>query len=186
MFEKVKERKVGWIELFYDLIFVVGVSSSTQWLHEIEHINSENNLIFFKYLLMVIPMLWAWTGQTMFYNRFGENQTFVKPLMLIQLFFVALMISSFNLNFDETYYTFILGYIGIRTITIIQYALTYYKTTDYQNRRVIFILTRGMLISIIISAISLFFTGQLRYTILYIGIFLDIILPLLLVQFLKV
>jgi len=174
-----KERKISWIELFYDLIFVVGISRTTHWLYEIEDTHYQSSIIILKYLLMVIPMLWAWTGQTMFCNRFGENEKYSRVLMLIQIFFVILMVASFNLDFDATYFTFIIGYLGIRTMTIIQYLLAFYLSGDRAKRSMIYSLLGGMIISILVIASSLFFTGVIRYVILFSGIVLDIIFPLI-------
>ncbi len=64
-----EEKKVSWLELFFDLVFVTAVSFTTHLFVEIEHQPDRMHLYLGEYLLMVFPMFWLWTGQTMFFNR---------------------------------------------------------------------------------------------------------------------
>lgn len=172
-----EERKISWLELFYDLIFVVAISSTNEILLEVEQHQGSFYIILFKYLLMVVPMWWAWSGQTMFLNRFGEKQNNEIP-MIMQIFFVIVMVASFNLDFDKTYLSFIIGYTGIRLITIIQYLVYYYKTKEECDKKIAKVLAGGMSFSLLLSVSSLFFDESIRYIILYSGIVIDIIIPL--------
>ena len=67
-----EEKKVTWLELFYDLLFVAAVATATHVLLHVEqgYIHGEYLL---KFVLIFIPIWWAWTGQTMFINRFGQH-----------------------------------------------------------------------------------------------------------------
>ncbi|WP_239257248.1 low temperature requirement protein A [Listeria ilorinensis] len=172
-----KERKVSWLELFFDLVFVTAVASTTHLLLAVDH-HPEHTLLYFgEYLLMVTPMFWAWVGQTMFFNRFGERISFPAFYMLPQMFFLVLMTASFDLDFDDTFYTFIIGYAGIRLITVLQYFIVSHKVGE-QLRQVARLLGTIFLIGILLSLSAVFFTGVLRYSIVYMGIAIDILLPL--------
>lgn len=172
-----EERKVSWLELFFDLIFVTAVSSTTHLFVSIDHHPDHTLLYFGEYLLMVTPMFWAWIGQTMFYNRFGEKMNRPEFFMLSQMFFLILMTASFDLEFSDTFYTFIIGYAGIRLITVIQYFIVGRRHAG-KFKYVANLLGSEFLIGILISLSSIFFEGDLRFIIMYIGIFLDILLPL--------
>ncbi|WP_423363603.1 low temperature requirement protein A [Mycoplasma sp. P36-A1] len=176
--EEVEDKKVSWIELFNDLIFVVAIASADHWFLEIEEGHNQILNIIIKYLLMIIPMWWAWSGQTMLMNRFGDLIKNIRYYMFVQMGFIILMTASFNLDFDKTYLTFILGYAGIRLVTIIQYLVVYKTSKDVEIKNVALTLGRGMSISLAIALISLLFPSPYRYYIMYVGMFIDIVKPL--------
>ncbi|MDR1781671.1 MAG: low temperature requirement protein A [Bacilli bacterium] len=171
------EKKVTWLELFFDLIFVVAIASTNHWLLNIEEEQSLE--ILFKYFLMVIPLWWAWTGQTMFYNRFDKYLKVPIIFMGLQILAIVIMCASFNLDFDKTYFTFILGYALSRLVTIIEYIITYKRNDDSNNSIVSKTLASCLSVGLLITLLSLFIPSPLRYVIMYLGIFLDLILPLI-------
>ena len=65
-------KKVTWLELFYDLLFVAVVTAATHVLLHVEdgQIHAEYLV---KFVLIFIPIWWAWVGQTIFVNRFGKD-----------------------------------------------------------------------------------------------------------------
>jgi len=175
--KKVEEKKVTWLELFYDLLFVSAVTTST---HVLLHV--ENGLVhpeyLFKFVLMFIPIWWSWTGQTMFTNRFGKDHINQKVFMVLQMFFVLILVSSLSVDFDQYYFSFLIGYVGIRAITAIQY-LRVLKLENGDRKKVAMYLGTRFWIGIFISFLSLFFDSWLRYAVLYAGILVDVIVPIL-------
>ncbi|WP_142283067.1 low temperature requirement protein A [Gottfriedia solisilvae] len=172
-----EEKKVTWLELFYDLLFVSAVTTST---HVLLHV--ENGLVhpeyLFKFVLMFIPIWWSWTGQTMFTNRFGKDHINQQVFMVLQMFFVLILVSSLSVDFDQYYFSFLIGYIGIRAITAIQY-LRVLKLENGHRKQVAMYLGTRFWIGIFISFLSLFFDSWMRYAVLYAGILVDIIVPIL-------
>lgn len=173
------ERKVSWLELFFDLIFVTAVASTTHLLLSVDNHPDKTAAYFGEYLLMVTPMFWAWVGQTMFFNRFGEKIKWPELYMLSQMFFLILMTASFDLTFSNTYYTFLIGYLGIRFITVIQYFVISKQLTG-NAQKVALLLGSVFLLGVLTTATSVFFEGFARYLVMYLGIAVDIILPLFL------
>jgi low temperature requirement protein LtrA len=172
----IAEKKVTWLELFYDLIFVAAVATTTHVLLQVEakHIPFGN---LFKYVLMIIPVWWSWVGQTLFINRFGQDILNQRIHMIVQMVFVLIMTSSLSANFDLYYYAFLIGYIGLRCLTAIQYLVVRKKEMG-DRRLVAHYLGTRFWIGILISASSIFFDSWLRYILLYIGIFVDILVPI--------
>ncbi|WP_192603136.1 low temperature requirement protein A [Bacillus sp. OAE603] len=172
-----EEKKVTWLELFYDLLFVSAVTTST---HVLIHV--ENGIVhpeyLFKFVLMFIPIWWSWTGQTMFTNRFGKDHINQQVFMVLQMFFVLILVSSLSVDFDQYYFSFLIGYIGIRAITAIQY-LRVLRLENGHRKQVAMYLGTRFWIGIFISFLSLFFDSWMRYVILYAGIIVDIIVPIL-------
>jgi len=171
------EKKVSWLELFFDLVFVTAVSFTTRLFLEIE--DHPRQFLFYgaEYLLMVFPMFWLWIGQTMFFNRYSQHIRRPELFMLPQMFFFILMTASLDFNFNHTYHTYLLGYLGVRALTVGQYYLTA-PEPDERRRAAARLLGRLFLPGLVIPLISLFFEGRPRYLIMYSGLAVDMALPL--------
>lgn len=171
------EKKVTWLELFYDLLFVAAVSKATHVLLHVEH-SSITWEHLSKFILIFVPIWWAWVGQTMYNNRFGQDTLKHRLFIVVQMFFVLIMTASLNVDFDAYYVPFFIGYIGLRIITTVQYLLTARSEVLHKLQTARFFGTYFWL-GIAVSSCSLFFDSWLRYAILYAGIILDIIVPLI-------
>ncbi|WP_433749441.1 low temperature requirement protein A [Paenibacillus amylolyticus] len=171
------EKKVTWLELFYDLLFVAAVSKAGHVL-----LHAEHGVITFEYLmkfvLIFIPVWWAWVGQTLFINRYGQDILIHRIFLILQLLSVMVMTASLSTHFDQYYLSFFVGYIGSRAFTAIQYLTVHKSKSEYQQKAARY-LGICFLIGILISSGSLFFDSWLRYLILYVGIAVDIVLPLI-------
>lgn len=66
--EEVGERKVGFLDLFYDLIFVVAIA---QIAHGLAKHPDGAGLV--DYLMLGLPLFWLWIGHTFYADRF-ENR----------------------------------------------------------------------------------------------------------------
>ncbi|MHA6261207.1 low temperature requirement protein A [Sporosarcina sp. CAU 1771] len=170
-------KRVMWLELFFDLIFVAAISKTTRVL-----LNLENGTIpleyLFKFVLIFIPIWWSWVGHTLYTNRFGEEKLSQRLFMIAQMFFMVMLTASLSPDFDSYYVPFLIGYIGVRFITSLQYIYTL-RDVQGEEREVAKRLGFGFLIGIAISLLSVFFDSWLRYFFLYLGIFIDILIPIL-------
>ncbi|MGM0921465.1 MAG: low temperature requirement protein A [Bacillota bacterium] len=171
-----EEKKVTWLELFYDLLFVAAVAAATHVLLHIEdgYIHSEYLL---KFVLIFIPIWWAWVGQTMFINRFGQDLFHQRLFLILQMFFVLIMTSSLAVDFDPYYLSFLIGYIGLRAVTAIQYLVVQRIEEGFRKKAALY-LGRYIWIGIIISLSSVLFDSWIRYAVLYTGIIIDIMVPI--------
>lgn len=88
------------------------------------------------------------------------------------------MTLSLSANFDPYYLSFLIGYIGLRAATAIQYLIVQRIEAGVRKQGVLF-LGRYFWIGIVISLLSVFFDSWIRYAVLYFGILIDIIIPLL-------
>ncbi|MGJ7913343.1 low temperature requirement protein A [Neobacillus sp. LXY-1] len=171
------EKKVTWLELFCDLLYVAAISKSTNVLLNVD----EGEILFvnlLKFNLIFIPVWWAWVGQTMFVNRFGKDKYHERFLLILQMVFVLILISSLSVDFDRYYIPFLVGYIGVRALTAIQYLLVVIKGKNEQNTAAYFLATRFW-IGIFISTCSIFFSSWFKYVVLYLGIIVDIFIPII-------
>ena len=88
------------------------------------------------------------------------------------------MTSSLSADFDPYYLSFLIGYIGLRAVTAIQYLIVQRIGAGVRKKGALF-LGRYFWIGIVISLLSVFFDSWIRYAVLYFGILIDIIIPLL-------
>jgi low temperature requirement protein LtrA len=171
------EKKVTWLELFYDLLFVAAVSKAS---HVLLHVHDGFIPLEYlmKFVLIFVPIWWAWVGQSLFVNRFGRDNLSHRIFLILQLFFVLIMTASLSVDFDQYYIPFLTGYLGLRAMTAIQY-LAVQKREEADRRSTARFLGSRFWIGLVISASSLFFDSWIRYAVLYAGIAVDILLPLL-------
>lgn len=111
-------RKVTWVELFFDLIFVAAVSQVAAPLHERY---SLAELARFTPLFVLI--WWAWTGHTLFSSRFNTDDVIQRALTLAQIFAVAVMAANAKDALDSRSSAgFAAAYAGVRFVLVAQYA----------------------------------------------------------------
>lgn len=171
------EKKVTWLELFYDLLFAAAVSKAS---HVLLHVEDGSIPIesLTKFVLIMVPIWWAWVGQSVFVNRFGQDSFLHRVYLIIQLFFVLIMTASLSEDFDRYYVSFFIGYVGLRAMTAIQYLSVHQKETAHRKITARYLGTRFW-IGLSISCFSLLFDSWVRYAVLYAGIAVDIMLPLI-------
>ncbi len=174
-----KEKKVSWLELFFDLVFVTTVSLITRILVNADYHPEQVHMYFWEFLLMVFPMFWLWAGQTMFFNRFSEEVKHSAFFMLLQMFCLIFMTVHIKFDFDNTtYHLFLFSYLGFRALTIAQYVMVGKQELDTARCRTATVLSRLFTAGAVITASSIFFSGNWRYPVMYAGIFADIVSPL--------
>jgi low temperature requirement protein LtrA len=110
-------RKVTWLELFFDLVFVAAVSQVAEPLRE--HY-SLNELVRFTPLFVLI--WWAWTGHAVFSTRFDTDDAIQRGLTLMQMFAVAAMAANAKDALDSRSSAgFAAAYAAVRFVLVAQY-----------------------------------------------------------------
>jgi low temperature requirement protein LtrA len=110
-------RKVTWLELFFDLIFVAAVA---QVAEPLRHEYSFLGLVRFTPLFVLI--WWAWTGHTVFSTRFDTDDVIQRGLTLVQMFVVAVMAANAKDALDSRSSAgFAAAYAAVRLILVAQY-----------------------------------------------------------------
>ena len=111
-------RKVTWLELFFDLIFVAAVS---QVAEPLRHEYTVEGLIRFVPLFLLIWL--AWTGHTAYSTRFDTDDVVQRGLTLVQMFTVAVMAANAREALDSTDSAgFAAAYAVVRLLLVAQYA----------------------------------------------------------------
>ncbi len=121
-FHKHTDRTIGWLELFYDLVYVAT-------LIQIGNFLSDNLTLvgFGQFLVMMFVVWWSWGGETLYQNRYVADDIWHRLLVFIQIGGVATMGLSVSEAFGDLYVQFTLGYVLVRVMTILMYVRTYFS-----------------------------------------------------------
>jgi low temperature requirement protein LtrA len=111
------ERKVTWLELFFDLVFVAAVSQVAEPLRE--HYTLTELTRFTPLFLLV---WWAWTGRAVFSTRFDTDDSVQRTLTFFEMFAVAVMAANARDSLaSRSSAGFAAAYAGVRVILLIHY-----------------------------------------------------------------
>ena len=79
-------RRVTWLELFFDLVFVAAVAQVGT------HLRDDYSLTgLLRFSLLFVLIWWAWLGHTSFSTRFDSDDLVQRGLTWLQMFLVAVL-----------------------------------------------------------------------------------------------
>src|SRR5688572_10768711 len=111
------ERKVTWLELFFDLVFVAAVAQVAEPLRE--HYRFDELLRFAPLFLLI---WWAWTGRTMFTTRFDTDDRVQRALTILEMFAIAIMAANARESLaSRSSAGFAAAYAGVRVVLMVHY-----------------------------------------------------------------
>src|SRR5690348_8743616 len=111
------ERRVTWMELFFDLIFVAAVAQVGAPLAKDY---SWSGLLRYGFLFVLI--WWAWSGHTLYSTRFDHDDLVHRVLVLLQCFIAAVMAANAKDALDSRSSAgFGAAYAGMRIVLVTQY-----------------------------------------------------------------
>ena len=113
------ERHASWLELFFDLVFVLAVA-------EIAKILAGHSDVYgiVKFIALFVPIWWTWVGFTFYADRFETDEKTYRVLMFAAMFAVRCSAlcrweTLFQRRGDIS---FVICYVLVRTILIALYA----------------------------------------------------------------
>ncbi len=104
-------RRVTWLELLYDLAFVVAVAELAAAL-------GEGRLL--VYVGLFVPVWWAWAGYVFYANRFDTDDVSHRLLALPQILAVAAMAAAVG-DIEQRSGLFALAYVAARLLLVVAY-----------------------------------------------------------------
>lgn len=108
-----EERKITWLELFYDLVYVATI---IQLGNVLSH--NVSLLGFLGFVALFIPIWWSWTGITFYLNRFVVDDVWHRLLIFTQIFAIAILAISVDEATGERASQFALAYVGVRVVLV--------------------------------------------------------------------
>jgi len=108
------DRRATWLELFFDLVFVVAVAQLSVALSDDR--TPEGFLIFCG---LFVPVWWAWVGYTFYADRFDTDDVVHRLLMLCGMFAVGALASAIPDAAEGSTTAFAVAYVAVRAIVIV-------------------------------------------------------------------
>ena len=131
-----EEKKVEYIELIYDLIFVYLIGKSASLLDRVEG-GFVTLATFMDYLASSLIVIQIWSYTTLFVNRFGKNGMSDKLMMLINMFLLYIMGANTIHGWSANYAAFMGAWALILLNLAVQYLLKLRGTDEARCRKYI-------------------------------------------------
>lgn len=169
--QMVGERHASWLELFFDLVFVLAVSQVARVL------SVQTDVIgFLKYIALFIPVWYAWVGYTFYADRFETEEA----LFRILIFTGMLAVTGLSLTLGGAFTpagdaAFIFCSVFVRLVLATLYARAAYYVPLARPYCVQFVV--GLAASSALQLTSLLFDPPMRYAIWAVAMVLEFAIP---------
>ncbi|SCY08068.1 Low temperature requirement protein LtrA [Nonlabens sp. Hel1_33_55] len=167
-----ENRKATWLELFFDLIFVVALGKVTHILAETDQsfISLETAVTF---VVLFLPFWWVWTLHTSFSNRIKCDRTLHKVLTLLLMFLLIILSTTLNEGIENDHVTFLIIYGIVKLCAAVIYITDIMAVNDREiSKRIVAAIIGGTLLAL--SGIFLHY--EIAAIVLVISIILEIVI----------
>src|SRR5678815_957268 len=89
----IKERRISWLELFYDLVYVIAIARITH--HLSLHISIPG---FLEYASLFILIFWGWLNGSLYHDLHGNEGLRTRLMTLWQMMIIA----AFAITIDQS------------------------------------------------------------------------------------
>jgi low temperature requirement protein LtrA len=166
-------RHATWLELFYDLVFVVVIFQLTHYLEENFTLNG-----FLGFLALFVPVWWSWIGAVLYATRFDTDDLGHRILILLQMVGAAFLAVYVSDAFGDGSIGFALSYAAIRIILVIEYVRTGTSKSFSSATPLIRRYSIGYSCAAIVWIISVFIPPPFRFVLWGIGLAIDFATPI--------
>lgn len=167
------ERHASWLELFFDLVFVLAVAQVAQIL-----VKNSDAGGFLRYAALFVPVWWSWIGFTFYADRFESNETAYRVITFAGMLAVAALSltlgNAFSISGDVP---FVATYALVRLAIVALYVRSAYHIPLARGLSFQYIVGFTAAVAILFS--SLLFEPPIRYYIWAAAFLLEIITPIL-------
>jgi low temperature requirement protein LtrA len=166
-----EHRSVSWLELFFDLFFVVTIAQLTHSLSG--HLSW---MAVFEFVALFVPVWWVWVGFTYYNERFEsnglENRLFTFSIMLPV---IGLAVFAHH-GMKETFQGYVLSYAVARTILTILWLRAMINVPEFRPTGLRIVIGFGL--SVILAFMAAFSMNPLCYIFFGFSLLLDLFTPL--------
>ena len=169
--EEGDERRATWLELFFDLVFVVAI---TELSHQLVLDHSMSG--FLRFAGLFIPVFVAWQGFSFYADRFDTDDVLLRAAFFAAMLAIAAMAVLIGDVARGTHSTgFVVAYVVLRSIMLGLYARAWRAVPEARP------ITRfygiGYAIGVAIWIASLAFDPPARYVVWGVALTLELSLP---------
>jgi len=166
-----EERRATWLELFFDLVFVVAIAELS---HELAVDHSAEG--FLRFAGLFVPVWVAWQGYSFYADRFDTDDLLFRLAYFAAMLAIAVMaVLVGDVAHGDASAGFAVSYVVLRTIMLALYARAWLAVPE--ARPLIRFYGTGYSLGVLIWLMSLAFDTPLRYVLWGIGLAVDLSLP---------
>ena len=146
-----KEKKVEYLELVYDLIFVYIIGRNNSLLQQTEN-GFVSGSVFLAYVLCTLAVIQIWNFSTFYINIYGRNGARDYIFLFLNMFLLYFMADGTNIQWQPTFYKYnaawalILVNIGMQHLIETKNHRTAPEETKRLKQKAAIILTEAALI----------------------------------------
>ncbi len=168
--DAIEHRTVSFLELFYDLVYVMLIAEVAHTLAE--HVDGAG-LLHFVFLFVMV--WWAWLNGTLYHDLHGNNDVRTRIFTFLQMITVAAMtvfahdaLGESSVGFALSYAAFlaVLGYLWWRT-----------GVYDHLHKPLSTPYVRGFLVAFALFIVSVFVAAPLRFYLWGAALIMSLLLP---------
>ena len=165
-------RRATWLELFFDLIYVVTIGDVTHVLSH-THEGHLDPLQFWKFVLIFIPLWWIWASHTMYANRFDADDRTHRLATLFLMFLLIVISGLIGERFEASFEIIVVCYAGAKYII----ALMYFMSKQRHKESAALTTAAGWvaIAGATLSLAAILLPAPQRYGVFYLGIVFDLV-----------
>jgi low temperature requirement protein LtrA len=111
---EIKERRISWLELFYDLVYVIAIARITH--HLSQHISLNG---FLEYASLFILIYWGWINGSLYHDLHGNEGLRTRLMTLWQMMIIAALAITIDHPTGKQYFNTTIVFM------IMQFFITY-------------------------------------------------------------
>ncbi|GET24452.1 low temperature requirement protein A [Prolixibacter sp. NT017] len=151
--EQQQERRVSWLELFYDLVYVIAISRITHQLAQ--HISVD---YFIGYAFLFILIFWGWLNGSMHHDMHGNEGLRTRLMTLWQMIIIAALAVVIGQSPEKGYFNITIVLMVMQLfVTYMWWSVGFY---DKSHRRYNKPYTIFYLIAFALMGLSLMLPGK--------------------------
>lgn len=168
-----RERHANWLELFFDLVFVVAV---TELSHTLEtHLTLTG---FWQFVVLFVPCWWAWTMFTFYIDRYDVDDVVHRLAILGGMLSILFLSANIHNVFSgKGSVWFALSYVAIRSIVLFLYVRVAIHVPLARINRNLYLVS--YIPSTILWLGSISFAEPTRFILWAIAMIIELVIPFL-------
>ncbi|SDL52323.1 Low temperature requirement protein LtrA [Catalinimonas alkaloidigena] len=138
-----RDRRVSWLELFYDLVYVIAISRITH--HFSEHVSLGS---FFEYAGLFCLIFWGWLNGSLYYDLHGNEGLRTRLMTLWQMMIIAALSITLSLPDPNHVHVTVVFMVMQFFITYLWWSVGFYDPSHRPYSRpytVLYLLSLGLM-----------------------------------------
>ncbi|WP_336360803.1 low temperature requirement protein A [Haladaptatus sp. ZSTT2] len=169
LYNREGDRHATWLELFFDLVYVVAVAELGGLLHENHSLTG-----FLGFAGLFVIVWWTWLGFSTYADQFDTDDIVHRVGMVAVMFGVIVLTGTIPSALHGGSFAFALAYLLLRTLYIGMYFRVWLNVPEYRQFSAFVI--GSTTLSASVWAVSLFFPEPTRFAIWGLSFVVSIVL----------